>query len=781
MKKKLLAIMLLVNVSLVNIYTPVLSEAATFVDKQTEINASTITWGEYEFTTDGKILEYLGHCENIEIPEVITKTINGELQEIRITSIGSTAFWGCDEVTSITIPASVSSIASGAFQRCENLTTVTVSEDNSYFKSIDGVVYSKSGDSILICPPGKTEVTIENVTSIGELAFEYCKNLTNITIPSSVKTISYDAFSYCTGLTDITIPNSVTYIDTEAFQGCSNLTTITIPNSVTHIGDGAFSYCDNLTEIAIPNSVTSLGHGVFTDCKNLTSISLPASITSLSGTFHGCSSITDISFIDSVSTIGTYAFGYCDGLTNITIPDSVTHIGNSAFRYCRKLTDVIIPNSVTSINDFAFADCDNLTNVTIPKSVTCIYGNTFMNSPDSLTLHGYVGSVAETFAKEYGINFVAIPEPTSTPVPTVEPTSTPVPTVAPTSTPVPTVEPTSTPVPTVKPTSTPVPTVEPTSTPVPTAEPTSTPVPTVEPTSTPVPTAEPTSTPVPTAEPTSTPAPTAEPTSTPAPTAEPTSTPAPVKVNKITLAQTKRTMYVGEAFALTTTVSPANAANKAVTYASSNPSVATVDANGKIAAKKPGTTVITVKAKDGSDAIATCTINVGYKIVYKLNGGTNNKTNPSVYTKATNVKLAAPTKAGYTFEGWYTTKNFKSSSKITTISKKSTGTKTVYAKWKKVTKPSKATLNTVKAGKSASLTANVKKVKGAKGYQFVIATDKKFKKNVQTYTTTKTSYKFKGLKKKTTYYVKVRAYNLDSTDSKIYGSYSKVKSVTIKK
>lgn len=711
MKKKLLAIMLLVNVSLVNIYTPVLSEAATFVDKQTEINASTITWGEYEFTTDGKILEYLGHCENIEIPEVITKTINGELQEIRITSIGSTAFWGCDEVTSITIPASISSIASGTFQRCENLTTIAVSENNSYFKSIDGVVYSKSGDSILICPPGKTEVTIENVTSIGELAFEYCKNLTNITIPSSVKTISYDAFSYCTGLTDITIPNSVTYIDTEAFQGCSNLTTITIPNSVTHIGDGAFSYCDNLTEIAIPNSVTSLGHGVFTDCKNLTSISLPASITSLSGTFHGCSSITDISFIDSVSTIGTYAFGYCDGLTNITIPDSVTHIGNSAFRYCRKLTDVIIPNSVTSIDDFAFADCDNLTNVTIPKSVTCIYGNTFMNSPDSLTLHGYVGSVAETFAKEYGINFVAIPEPTSTSIPTVEPTSTPVPTVAPTSTPVPTVEPTSTPV----------------------------------------------------------------------PTAEPTSTPAPVKVNKITLAQAKRTMYVGETFTLTATVSPANAANKAVTYAISNPSVATVDANGKIAAKKAGTTVITVKAKDGSDAIATCTINVGYKIVYKLNGGTNNKANPSVYTKTANVKLAAPTRAGYTFEGWYTTKNFKSASKITTISKKSTGTKTVYAKWKKVAKPSKATLNTVKAGKSASLTANVKKVKGAKGYQFVIATDKKFKKNVQTYTTTKTSYKFKGLKKKTTYYVKVRAYNLDSTDSKIYGSYSKVKNVTLKK
>ena len=623
MKKKILAMMLLMNVSLVNMYTPVLSEAATFVDTKTEINASTIFWGEYEITTDGKIQKYNGKATEIEIPEKITTTMDGEIQEISITSICSTAFWGAYNAVSITIPASVSSISGGTFQRCDNLTTINVSPDNPYFKSIDGVVYSKSGDRLLICPPQKTKVTIENVTSIGNSAFEYCGKLTDITIPNSVKTIGYDAFSYCSGLTDITIPDSVTYIDTEAFQGCFNLKTLNLSSNVTYIGNNAFDYCYQLTKI--------------------------------------------------------------------TIPESVTSIADSAFRYCTNLTDVVISSSVTSMGDFAFADCDKLTHITIPKSITYVPINTFMNSPESLTIHGYIGSAAETFAKENDINFVAIAEPTNTPMLTVEPTS------------------------------------------------------------------------------------------TPAPTTEPTATPVPVKVSKLTLKQTTQNMYVGKSFTLTATVSPANATNKAVTYTSSKPSVATVNANGKVTAKSAGTTVITAKANDGSSSIATCTVNVGYKIIYKLNGGKNNKSNPSLYTKASNVKLAPPTKTGYTFDGWFTTKNFKSGSKITAISQKATGTKTVYAKWKKVVKPAKATLTRVKTEKSTSLTAKVKKITGVEGYQFIIATDKKFKKNVQTYTTTKTSCKFKGLKKKNTYYIKVRAYKTDSTDTKIYGLYSKVKNVKIKK
>ena len=100
-------------------------------------------------------------------------------------------------------------------------------------------------------------------------------------------------------------------------------------------------------------------------------------------------------------------------------------------------------------------------------------------------------------------------------------------------------------------------------------------------------------------------------------------------------------MHTGEKFALTATVSTENATDKTLTYKSSKPSVAAVDAKGKVTAKKPGTTVITVIANDGSGVTAICTIKVGYKIVYKLNGGKNNEKNPTVYTTSANVKYYA--------------------------------------------------------------------------------------------------------------------------------------------
>lgn len=90
-------------------------------------------------------------------------------------------------------------------------------------------------------------------------------------------------------------------------------------------------------------------------------------------------------------------------------------------------------------------------------------------------------------------------------------------------------------------------------------------------------------------------------------------------------------------------------------------------------------------------------------------------------------------------------------------------------------------MSSAKNSKKKTLVVKAKKTSGAAGYEYIIATDKKFKKNVKKSTTTKTSVRFKKLKKGKTYYVKVRAYKKDSANSKVYGSYSAVKKVKIKK
>ena len=154
-----------------------------------------------------------------------------EYEEMKVTSIEDRAFYGCSGLTSITIPDTVTSIGYYTFWNCSSLTSITVSDNNKYYKSIDGVLFDKNVEIIIAYPCGKRSnyYTIPvSVTSIGDGAFSSCYKLTSIDIPVSVTSIGEGAFWNCSGLTSITIPDSVTSIGDGAFFDCSSLTNITI-------------------------------------------------------------------------------------------------------------------------------------------------------------------------------------------------------------------------------------------------------------------------------------------------------------------------------------------------------------------------------------------------------------------------------------------------------------------------------------------------------------------------------------------------------------------------
>lgn len=250
-----------------------------------------------------------------------------------------------------------------------------------------------------------TSVTIPNtITSIGSYAFMSCVGLTSIDIPETVTIIDTGAFSTCTGLTSVNLPVSITYLGTDVFYQCSGLTSVIIPNSVPFIGSGTFAYCSSLTDIAIPSSVTYIGDWAFSECSGLVSVHIPNTVTYIDDfAFHGCSGLVSVNIPNSVTYIGKEAFMDCS-LPSIYIPSSVTYLSEGAFddnnpysivvdpnnriydsrdnsnaiietatnalvTGCR---NTIIPHSVTSIVPYAFSGCSDLSCIIIPNSVDTI-------------------------------------------------------------------------------------------------------------------------------------------------------------------------------------------------------------------------------------------------------------------------------------------------------------------------------------------------------------------------------------------------------------------------
>jgi TolB-like protein len=157
-----------------------------------------------------------------------------------VTSIGDSAFYDCDSLTSITIPASVTSIGNGAFFDCDSLTSITVDSRNPAYASVDGVLFDKNIRTLIHYPRGRKQTTYvipSSVTTIGKDAF--CRSsLTSITIPPSVTSIGNYAFYDCR-LTSVTIPSSVTSIEDDAFYNSESLTSVTLSRR-TQVGERAF-------------------------------------------------------------------------------------------------------------------------------------------------------------------------------------------------------------------------------------------------------------------------------------------------------------------------------------------------------------------------------------------------------------------------------------------------------------------------------------------------------------------------------------------------------------
>ena len=228
--------------------------------------------------------------------------------------IGDYAFCDCC-LSSVEIPASVESIGNRAFGW--GITSFFVSKENSFYSSVDGVLFNID-KTVLVCYPsgrsGAYTSMPDTVIAIADYAFFDCDSLTSVYLPDTVKSVGQEAFHCCFDLANISLPEGITEIKYRTFCNCTALKAIIIPTSVTSIGEEAFSYT-GLTNIAIPRTVQTIEMFAFGACNSLTDIFFE----------HGK---------DDPLTINWGAFESWSGnfTTNVYIPDA-TNINPAVSNY----------------------------------------------------------------------------------------------------------------------------------------------------------------------------------------------------------------------------------------------------------------------------------------------------------------------------------------------------------------------------------------------------------------------------------------------------------------
>ena len=352
-------------------------------------------------STGNHVYHSIGNC----IIETASKTLIAGCKESIIPDdgnvkiIGEGAFAGCSQLTSITIPNSVTTIKSNAFANCTSLTSITyLGEKNEWRHVVKASNWDENtGDYGEVQFNGNSGLMIESNEDFTEFwvsGFRKNKeNTENVTIDISsgysgrpVTKIYAKAFNGQSGIVSIALPDTITAIGEYAFADCVDLESINLPNGISEISFSIFTGCNSLSDLAIPflgqsrtdsktaylgylfgaYSATENSNYVPSSLKNIT-IAFAESVSDYA--FYGCSSLQTIVLPDMVTSIGDYAFSGCYGIALIDIPEQVTSIGDYAFSACTGLQALVIPDNVTSIGEMLLNSCNQVKSITIGASL----------------------------------------------------------------------------------------------------------------------------------------------------------------------------------------------------------------------------------------------------------------------------------------------------------------------------------------------------------------------------------------------------------------------------
>ena len=297
-----------------------------------------------------------------------------------VYSINEGAFAGQKNLKEIVIPQTVGIIELSAFDGCTSLENIVVHEDDSTYKSIDGMLYSNDETRFYLCPEGKTG-----------------------SVSLSIKT---------------------KFIEDYAFKSCEKLTDIKLFYGITVIGEGAFVGCSGIKELKLPTSVENAGAATFFDCSSLEDIVIP----------EGSTAFTDVDFFgtrwldlqpEGVLYLCNNALGYKGDpteITELTFKEGTIAVAEDAFFGFELLNKVTFPDTLKKIGDYAFATCPSLKEVSIPAGIKSVGVQSFgfirtyneetghwsSSKMSDFTVRGYENTDAMNFANFYDYEFISL-------------------------------------------------------------------------------------------------------------------------------------------------------------------------------------------------------------------------------------------------------------------------------------------------------------------------------------------------------------------------------------
>lgn len=207
----------------------------------------------------------------------LANAISGLAENVKIIlDLGDTtgltdipAEFDLENLAGIVIPASVTKL-SCLFWNNYNLSVLKVAENNPAYKSVGNIIYTKDGQTLVLAAKNLTEVTIPSgVKTIGSWAFRQNFNLKKVSFEEGIvlETIEDNAFDSCGILTEITLPSTLRTLGEYVFICCFELKSITLPEGIKAIPTGAFTNCRSFTEISLPSTLESIGDFTFGNTK----------------------------------------------------------------------------------------------------------------------------------------------------------------------------------------------------------------------------------------------------------------------------------------------------------------------------------------------------------------------------------------------------------------------------------------------------------------------------------------------------------------------------------